>query len=52
VRSLCSRIADQKDLFIFHRLLEQVDEILSRKEKRLNPTPESAIEIGSSACVR
>ena len=36
VNGLCKRIADEKDLLIFRQLVEQLDELLARKEKRLN----------------
>jgi hypothetical protein len=35
VNDLCKRIADEKDVFIFQQLVEQLDELLARKEKRL-----------------
>jgi ribosome recycling factor len=36
VNDLCKRIAEEKDASIFHQLVEQLDELLARKEKRLN----------------
>ncbi len=36
VNGLCKRIADEKDPLIFRQLVEQLDELLARKEKRLN----------------
>ena len=38
---LCKRIAEEKDIFVFQQLVEQLDDILSRKEKRLT-TAEAA----------
>ena len=35
VNGLCKRIAEEKDIFVFQQLVEQLDDILSRKEKRL-----------------
>jgi hypothetical protein len=35
VDDLCKRIADEKDPSTFHQLVEQLDELLARKEKRL-----------------
>jgi DNA replication initiation complex subunit (GINS family) len=29
VNDLCKRIADEKDSFIFHQLVEQLDELLA-----------------------
>jgi hypothetical protein len=36
VNGLCKRIADEKDPFTFRQLVEQLDALLARKEKRLN----------------
>ena len=33
---LCQRIAEEKDLSIFQQLVEQLDELLARKKKRLD----------------
>jgi hypothetical protein len=33
---LCQRIAEEKDLSIFQQLVEQLDELLARKRKRLD----------------
>jgi hypothetical protein len=35
VNGLCQRIADEKDPLIFQQLVEQLDELLTRKEQRL-----------------
>jgi DNA replication initiation complex subunit (GINS family) len=35
VDDLCKRIADEKDPFIFHQLVKQLDELLACKENRL-----------------
>jgi DNA replication initiation complex subunit (GINS family) len=35
VDNLCKRIADEKDPFIFHQLVQQLDEVLARKKQRL-----------------
>ena len=44
VNDLCKRIAEEKDASIFQQLVEQLDELLARKGKRLNaakpPDPE------------
>jgi hypothetical protein len=36
VNELCKNIADEKDLTIFRELITQLDEVMARKEKRLN----------------
>jgi DNA replication initiation complex subunit (GINS family) len=36
VNDLCKRIAEEKDASIFRQLVEQLDELLARKEKRLD----------------
>jgi hypothetical protein len=36
VNRLCERIAEEKDLVVFRQLVEQLDELLARKEKRLS----------------
>ena len=44
VNDLCKRIAEEKDPSIFQQLVEQLDELLARKEMRLQaarpPDPE------------
>ncbi len=36
VNDLCKRLVEEKDAFIFHQLVEILDELLTLKEKRLN----------------
>jgi len=36
VNDLCKRLVEEKDAFIFHQLVEILNELLTLKEKRLN----------------
>lgn len=43
MNSLCQRIADEKDPHTFTTLTEELNDLLERKEKRLNATkPDSS----------
>jgi hypothetical protein len=35
VNELCKRIAEEKDYYVFSQLVQQLDELIERKEKRL-----------------
>jgi hypothetical protein len=37
-QKLCARIAEEKDLTVFHRLMQQLNEVLGRKKQRLSET--------------
>ena len=38
---LCKRIAEEKDPAAFHKLIEQLNDLLERKERRLESKPKA-----------